>query len=436
MGIADKSCLMLIDVNNMYASCEAQFQPELRGVPLVVLSGNDGCVVARSAEAKALGIRMSEPWFKLRELARRHGVVARSSNFPLYADMSNRMITILRDYTENIECYSIDEAFLEAGPIRKLWPSHHELGQAIRARMRKDIGLPVCVGIGGSTKTLAKIANHIAKKRPEFAGVCDLTSMPAGQIDRILAEIDVAETWGVGRKIGERLRAMGIHTVQSLRQAAPKTIRQQFGVTVERTCLELQGIPCFPLEEVPPAKQQIISSRTFGDVVAERNELQEAVSDYMARASERLRRQGSCCSLVQVFVMTDRFRLDQAQYANAFTLPLPHPTDDLRMLTHVAAVCLRRIYRPGFLYRKAGVVLQEISAGPPRQGTLFEPGAGGGTRWKNSEGLMAALDDINGRYGRDTLRLASAAGTGRWHARVGCKSPSYTTQWADLPVAS
>lgn len=213
MGIADKSCLMLIDVNNMYASCEAQFQPELRGVPLVVLSGNDGCVVARSAEAKALGIRMSEPWFKLRELARRHGVVARSSNFPLYADMSNRMITILRDYTENIECYSIDEAFLEAGPIRKLWPSHHELGQAIRARMRKDIGLPVCVGIGGSTKTLAKIANHIAKKRPEFAGVCDLTSMPAGQIDRILAEIDVAETWGVGRKIGERLRAMGIHTV-------------------------------------------------------------------------------------------------------------------------------------------------------------------------------------------------------------------------------
>jgi len=431
MDAAAKPVFALVDVNNMYCSVERLFQPQLRGRPLVVLSGNDGNAVARSHEAKALGVPMGEPWFKLRALAKKHGIVARSSNFPLYADLSNRLVAILRDFSPNLQIYSVDECFLAVDSVANLWPSHEEMGHAIRRRVDQWIGLPVCVGTGAPSLTMAKLANHIAKKRPEFNGVCDLSTMPASRQQAIFDSIDVGEVWGVGRKTADQLRLMNIHTVGALRAATPAAIRGRFGVVVERTCRELQGISCIELEEVPPARQQIISSRSFGATVGTLRELEESVSMHVARASEKLRGQGSVCGGIQVFVMTDRFRESAPQYSNAFTVPLPVPTADLRSLVRAALWALRRIYLTGYQYKKTGVMLSDIGAAGVVQGNLFETGV---PRRKSAE-VMATLDAVNRRFGRDTLKVASAAGAGRWHARSEIKSPHFTTDWNELPIA-
>ena len=431
MVIAAKPVFALVDVNNMFCSVERLFQPELRDRPLVVLSGNDGTAVARSNEAKALGVLMSEPWFKLRALVKQHGLVARSSNFPLYADLSNRLVMILRDFSPNLTVYSVDECFLEVGSVAKSWPSYEDMGQAIRQRVAQWIGLPVCVGTGAASFTLAKLANHIAKKRPEFNGVCDLASIPASRQQAIFDSIDVGEVWGVGRKTAEQLRVMNIHTVGALRAASPAAIRGRLGVVAERTCRELQGTSCIELDEVPPARQQIISSRSFGATVSSLRELEESVSMHVARASEKLRGQGSVCGAIQVFVMTDRFRESAPQYSNAFTVPLPVPSDDLRSLVRAALWALRRIHLTGYEYKKTGVMLSDIGDAGVQQGALFETRM---PRRKSAE-VMAALDAVNRRYGRDTLKVASAAGAGRWHARSEIKSPHFTTDWNELPIA-
>lgn len=419
----------LVDVNNFYVSCERAFNPKLCGRPVVVLSNNDGCAVARSSEVKALGVKMGTPWFQLQDLARQHGIVALSSNYTLYGDMSNRVMTLLRSYSPNVEVYSIDESFLSLNGLAGRWPSPTAMGQDIRRRVLAWTALPVCVGIGPS-KTLAKLANHIAKKQPAFVGVCDLASMPAADMDALLAQIEVGEVWGVGRKIGERLRAAGIATAQALRMAPPKWLRAEFGVVMERTGDELRGVSCLALEEVAPAKQQIISSRSFGDMIVTEAELGEAVSLYVARAAEKLRQQGSVCNAIHVFVMTNQFRLNDRQYNNGITVPLQDASNDTRALTVAALAGLKRIYRPGYLYKKAGVMLLELTPGAQRQGSLFDPAGAGAER---SGRVMSALDALNSRFGRDTVVVGSAGTRKRWAMRSENRSPRYTTNWDELP---
>ncbi len=256
----------LVDVNNFYVSCERVFQPRLENTPLVVLSNNDGCAVARSNEVKALGVKMGTPWFQLKDLARKHGIVALSSNYTLYGDMSDRVVSVLREFVADLEVYSIDESFMRVETLLHLHADLTALGNAMRSRIRRDTGLPVCAGFG-ATKTLAKFANHLAKKNTQFNGVCNLTAMTRIELDTWMAKIDVSEVWGVGRRIAARLAAMQIHTVQDLARTDTKALRKQFGVVMERTGDELRGISCLALEEVVPDKQQIMSSRSFGKML-------------------------------------------------------------------------------------------------------------------------------------------------------------------------
>lgn len=420
----------LVDVNACYCAIERAFSPALHGRPLVVLSSNDGCVVARSDEAKALGIKMGAPWFQLQHLAKEHDVIALSSNYTLYADISDRAMTLLREFSPEIEVYSIDEAWLALNGMSSIWPDLEELGKTIRNRMLAWLGLPVCVGFG-STKTLSKLSNHVAKKTPGLNGVCDLTALHDDEVAALMATIDVGEVWGIGRRLTAQLERMKIRTVLDLRAAPLKLIRQHFGVTVERTCMELRGISCIELEEVAPVNQQIIRAKSFGQKITSLREVEEAVCTNLARAVDALRRQHLLCGALQVFVETDRFREDEPQYSAGRTIPLPSPSDDIRVLTSAAAWALRRIYKSGFLYKKGGVMLADLRAQEQRQEVLF----GSGADRKGSAELMAAMEKINGRFGRDAIHLATAAGGGRWVAKAERMTQHFTTDWKQLPIA-
>lgn len=418
----------LVDANNFYASCEKLFNPSLKNRPVVVLSNNDGCVVARSAEVKALGIPMGMPWFKLRDDARRHGIVAYSSNYALYADLSNRVVEILSGFTPSLEVYSIDESFLDlSGLAQEGYPAY---GAKIRERVADWVGLAVCVGIG-STKTLAKLANHCAKKALAGSnGVCDLSAMPEAQLTSLFSRIEVDEVWGVGRKLSERLATMGIRTVQQLREADAETIRSRFSVVLERTVRELRGVSCLDLEEIVPTKQQIMSSRSFGTLVYDLADLEEAVATYIGRAAEKLRRQDSLAGAVQVYIRTNIFKPAAPQYQRTVTVPLPEATADTRILTLWALRVLRRIYRLGFGYHKAGITLLDIRPRANQQFSLLVPDGVAGVR---NEKVMSVLDSINQRYGRGTLRLAAEGVEQGWRMRRGNLSPRYTTEWTELP---
>ncbi|MBI1891258.1 MAG: Y-family DNA polymerase [Burkholderiales bacterium] len=421
----------LVDVNNFYVSCERVFNPKLESVPVVVLSNNDGCAVARSNEVKALGVKMGTPWFQMQDLAKRHGIVAFSSNYTLYGDMSNRVLMILRDFSPEVEMYSIDECFLRLNGLSALWPTLNDLGQAIRCRIRQWTGLPICVGFA-SSKTMAKLANHVAKKHIDLNGVCDFTTMSENEISRLFSSLDVGEVWGVGRRIGERLHAMGIHTAQALRQASPKWLRAQFGVVMERTCDELNGISCLALEDVTPPRKQIICSRSFGELVTSLEELIEAVSTYITRAAEKLRHQQSVCGAVHVFIHTNQFRKQDEQYNNGIVVSLPEPTGDTRVLIAAALFGLRHIYRPGYKYKKAGVMLMELSNSKQRQSSIFD--LRGAVSDRVGE-LMQTLDNLNREYGQDTITIGSAGVRSNWKMRCDNRTPRYTTRWNELPHA-
>lgn len=415
----------LVDCNNFYASCEKLFDPRLTHTPVVVLSNNDGCVVARSAEAKALGIQMGVPWFQIEAFARKHGVVAFSSNYALYADMSNRVVEVLGQFTPNLEVYSIDESFLDLSGFNAM----AEEGRRIRARVRDWLGLMVCVGIA-PTKTLAKLANHCAKKGLAGTdGVCDFTAMDGAALTTLLARIDVGEVWGIGRKLTAKLQAMGIRTALDLREADVETVRNCFSVAQARTIQELRGVSCLELEEVAPDKQQIMSSRSFGRYVYRREELEEAVAAYISRAAEKLREQESVAGALMVYIRTNPFSPEQPQYQKALTVPLPSPTSDTCLLVQWGLRLLRRMYRSGYAYHKAGVMLSDIRPQTCIQADLFTDTSAQDRR----DRLMGTLDAINGKWGRGAVRVA-AEGLGKpWQMKRSRMSPCYTTDWHGLP---
>lgn len=419
----------LADAKNFYVSCERVFQPKLEGTPVVVLSNNDGCAVARSDEAKKLGIPMGAPWFKLKDLAKKHGIVALSSNYTLYGDMSNRVVQILRMYSPRVEVYSIDESFIELDGLLGMWGTYGALGHAMRERILMWTGIPVGVGIA-PTKTLAKLANHLAKKRPEFAGVCDLTVLSKSERRAYYASLDVSEVWGVGRRTSEKLKGIGISTVDDLRSTPPKYLRQHFGVVMERTGNELRGVPCIEFEDVAPAKKQIVSSRSFGSLITNIEDLREAVSTYSARATDKLRKETSVCCGVHVFIETNPFREQDRQYNNGTNVSLSEPTDDVRRITSAALYGLNRIFARGYLYKKAGVMLLGLTPSNIRQGSLlFTPDP-------HSEKIMEMIDGVNKQFGRNTLHLASSGVAQPWATLFEHRTPRYTTRWDELPSAN
>ncbi len=422
--------IALVDVNNFYCSCERVFRPDLEDVPLVVLSNNDGCVVARSAEVKALGVPVGTPWFQLRDLAQRHGILAFSSNYTFYGDMSSRVMRIIGQFSPDQEIYSIDETFLDLARQPRLELA--ATGQAIRTRIQQWTGLPVCVGFG-STKTLAKFANQVAKKHSEWQGVCDLGTLSPRDLQALLVATEVREVWGVGRQLATQLIIAGIHSVADLRACDPRWIRARFSVVLERTVRELQGRPCLDLETMAPTRKQIITSRSFGCPVYRLDELAEAVREYMGRAAYRLRRQGSVAAIVGVWIETNRFREQDSQYSPSASLPLAAPTDDTWLLTQAAQAVLRTLFRPGYRYVKAGVMLLNVcESGAGRQGCLFETESAAMKARRAT--LMATLDRVNAKWGHGTVGIGSTGlkSDRRWMMARGKLSPAYTTKWSEL----
>lgn len=418
--------IALIDVNNFYVSCERVFNPKLVGKPVVVLSNNDGCAVARSNEVKALGVGMGAPWFKFKDLAKQHGIIALSSNYALYADMSNRVMSILRQYSPDQEVYSIDESFLDLTGFKSR--DLVKYGQHMRKRILNWTGLPVCVGIG-QTKTLSKLANHCAKKRPVFNSVCNFNTMSPKELDGLLGQVDVGEIWGVGRKLAPKLQALGFNTVLDLKRANPERLRQQFSVVMEKTIRELNGTVCIELEDIAPAKKQILSSRSFGHPVRDYNSLAESITLYMSRAAEKLRRQQSFAGSVYVYIRTSPFKPDDPFYSNGMTISLPTATDDSRQLVNAVLWGLKQIYKPNYNYAKAGVMLSELVPMQGVQTDLFSQVQAS----PRSATLMTTMDCINKKMGKESIKLASEGFKRPWKMRQENKSPSYTTKWEDTP---
>lgn len=422
--------IALIDGNNFYVSCERVFQPTLRDRPVVILSNNDGCIVSRSAEARTLGIPMGAPWFQWKAQSSRFGIVALSSNYPLYADMSERMMRILKRFSPQQEVYSIDECFLDLTGVRD--DQQVDLAAAMRTTVAREIGIPVCVGIAG-TKTRAKLANHIAKKNPELRGVCHLEQLSPDAHDAYLGQWPVDDVWGVGRKIAEKLQPLMITTVARLRDADPKNLRRCCGVQIERTILELRGEQCFPLRTGRRPRESIQSARSFGQPVTEMEDLRAALTLYTARAAEKLRKDGSVAAAMEVFIETYRHR-DEPQYHPVISVRLTAPTNDTRRMILTAVSALQSIFRPGYRYAKAGIRLTDLHPDGARQADIFNPLPEPDER---TAGLMRTLDAINRRYGNHACQPGSAGIRPRrpWQMRRGTLSPQFTTSWEELPVA-
>ena len=413
----------LVDCNNFYVSCERLFRPDLIDRPVVVLSNNDGCIVSRSNEAKALGIGMAQPWFQIKNLAEEHGVLALSSNYALYADISNRVMAVLADYSPRQEIYSIDECFVDMTGTAEL----RAVSYAMREIIGRWVGIPVCVGIG-PTKTLAKLANHVAKKHPRSKGVFNYNDLSDAQQIKLLSTLPVNEVWGVGRRLTQRLAEHDIRTVLDLREAHTPTMRAQFGVVMEKTQRELRGLACIDFQEITPPKQQIVASRSFGHVVEDCAVLKDAVSSFVANACVKLRGQGSCAAVIQVFLMTNRFRPELPQYNPSLAIALPQPSSDSLLINRWAGWLVDRMWKPGYGYKKAGIMLSEITSAEQQQGDLLAP------QVAQDDKLMGALDSLNERYGRGTVKLSAQGTSQLWQMRQDSKSPAYTTDWNGLPA--
>ncbi|MBA4076712.1 MAG: DNA polymerase V subunit UmuC [Cyanobacteria bacterium PR.023] len=424
--MADQKLFALIDCNNFYVSCERLFNPKLEGKPVVVLSNNDGCVVSRSSEAKALGVKMGVPLYQINALVKSAGIVTLSSNYALYGDLSNRIMSILSGFSPHQEIYSIDECFLDFTGI----PDRLRLAREIKETIKQCAGVPVCVGIGPS-KTLAKLANYTAKTVSDCGGVFDFSALTEDERDRIFATLKAGEVWGIGRKLAQKFEQIGINTVLQLKDSSPELMRKQFSVVIERTVRELRGQSCLDMAEIASARKQIVSSRSFGKNVFELADLEQAVASYMAKAALKLRADRSLAGALEVYIRTNRFAEGSEQYAQTATVTLSHPTDDTMVLMKAASNALRQIYRSGYAYQKAGVSLLDLSNADERQLSLFQTEAVN-TR---SEKLMKLMDATNSAMGRGTLYLAAEGQNHSWQIKCNFKSPEYTTSWKGLAVA-
>lgn len=409
----------LVDCNNFYASCERVFNPKLRVIPIIVLSNNDGCVIARSNEAKKLGIQMGEPYFKCRSVVEKNGVKVFSSNFPLYGDMSRRVMTVLEQFSPDLEIYSIDEAFLRLDGLPVV---PEEYGQQMKATVYQWTGIPVSIGIA-STKTLAKTANRIAKKLPDCGGVMDFSSLQSP--DEYLAMIDIEDVWGVGRQYSKMLRARGIVNALKLKNTDLKWIRKHMTVVGERMVLELRGTSCIPLEDAPPTKKSIICSRTFGGKVIKKDELDEALASYAARACEKLRRQRSVAGKIEIVIKTSAFAGDY--HSKSAIATLPH-TNDTRPFVRATRELLDKIFVWGLAYKKAGVMLLDIQSENMAQEDLFAPS----NKASFNPAIMRAMDKINTDWGSGMVTLAAEGFRKAWRMRQENVSKRYTTRWEEL----
>ena len=410
----------LVDCNNFYASCERIFNPKLIGRPIVVLSNNDGCIITRSAEAKILGIKMGEPYFKARKIIDKNNVKVFSSNYALYGDISQRVMEILSGFTANIEIYSIDEAFLGFDGFKNC--ELNTYCKHMRERIKKWVGIPVSVGLS-ETKTLAKIANHLAKKNSSYEGVCILKDK--NSIDQALKETEINDVWGIGKRLSIFLKKYQVRTAKDFTLLNRQWIRKNMGVVGEKIYFELKGISCLDLDLLPSSKKSCCVSRSFSSPVTKLNDLEESISNYGSRVSEKIRREKLIAQSMSVFVLTNHFNKREKQYSNSIKLQLAFPTNDSIKVVKRAIEGIRQIYRSGYHYKKTGIILHELSNESEVRGLLD-------TDREQSEAMMKTIDQINCRYGGSTIKLASEGIKKKWSMKREKVSPSYTTRFDEL----
>jgi DNA polymerase V len=417
----------LVDCNNFYVSCERVFQPRLRGIPVGVLSNNDGCVIARSNELKALGVEMGTPVFELSSLLRQRRIELLSSNYELYGDMSSRVQQVLEEFSAGVEPYSIDEMFVRFDGFAPEQMLAH--AQELFTKVRRFTHIPVSVGIA-PTRTLAKLANRAAKKLPIFGGVCVLRPGRA-ECEALLQQVALADVWGVGRRLVERLALMGMHTACDLAQADPKQIRQRFSVTLERTCLELKGVPCIEMNDPEEARKRIMTSRSFGRLTDNPQEIHQAIRQHAQHSAEKLRAQDSLTRAVYVFLKTNPHRPDLLQYSPSAIVELERPTDDNREILYAASRALQASYRPRYRFMKAGVVLIDLIDANRQQLSLLDSAQSEAKRERSAK-LMAAMDELNQKMGRGTVTFGRPSPGAAWHLRCANRTPRWTTRWSEL----
>ena len=412
--------IALIDCNNFYASCERIFNPKLMGRPIVVLSNNDGCIITRSAEAKQLGIKMGDPYFKAKKIIDKNNVKVFSSNYSLYGDISQRVMEILAKFAADVEIYSIDEAFLGLNGFE-----NYELNTYcgyIRRIINQWVGIPVSIGVS-STKTLSKIANNLAKKNKEYDGVCILKSWL--DINEALKLTPIGDVWGIGRRLSIFLKKYNVNTAYDFTQLDKGWVRKNMGVVGEKIFLELCGVSCIALDLIPSDKKSCCVSRSFSKPIEKIYDLEESVSSYSTRVSEKIRDEGLVAESMSVFVLTNFFNRKEKQYSNSIKLQLPYPTNNNIKIVKRALEGIRKIYREGYRYKKAGVILYGLTRANQQKGLLDYDR-------ESSDSIMNTMDRINERYGSSTIRLASEGIEKAWRMKRENVSPCYTTKFEDL----
>jgi len=412
----------LVDCNSFYASCEKVFRPDLTQKPVVVLSNNDGCIIARSQEAKSLGVKMGEPYFKRKNFFTKNNISVFSANFTLYGDLSNRVMQVLSDFSPDIEIYSIDEAFLDLSGFENL----ADYAKQIKISVEKRTHIPISIGLG-PTKTLAKLANYLAKKSKVYHGSYFLEDIQ--QAVKNHGSILVNEVWGIGNRYAKKLNRRGVYTVEDFMKLPEKWVYKEMTVVGLRTYRELHGKPCIPLEGNVPDKKAIMTSRSFGKPLEKLSDIEDALCTFGANAMAKLRKQNSCTSMISVFLETNIFKVYTPQYRNSITIKLPMPTDSTLIVNKYASYALKKIYKEGFFYKKTGILLTDLTPKSKQQLELF---AAFDTA-KHSR-IMEACDRLNGKYHKSLVKTALEGTKKEFSMRQESKSKAFTTQWADIPV--